>query len=56
MSGVTRQAIIRLDNGDQVTVQVRAPTQYDARQIIELQDGRGRILFGPNRVDLMRSV
>jgi hypothetical protein len=37
MSGVTWQAIIRLDNGDQVPVQVRATTQYDAKQLIELQ-------------------
>jgi hypothetical protein len=56
MSGVTWQAVIRLDNGDQVPIQVRAATQFDARQLIELQYGRGRILFGPNRVDLTRSV
>src|ERR1700730_8320851 len=55
MSGVTWRALIRLDNGDQVPVQVRASTQYDARQLIELQYGRGRILFGPSRVDLTRS-
>jgi hypothetical protein len=28
-------------------MEVRATTQYDARQLIELQYGRGRILFGP---------
>ena len=56
VSGVTWYAIIGLDNGDQVRVQVRATTQCDARQLIALQYGKGRILFGPNRVDLMRAV
>jgi hypothetical protein len=56
MSGVTWEATIRLpQNGDQVRVQVVAPTQFDARQMIELQYD-AEILFGPHRVDLMRAV
>jgi hypothetical protein len=57
VTGVTWEATIRLPkNGDQVRVQVRAPTQFDAKQMIELQYGRGSVLFGPVRVDLMRAV
>lgn len=56
MSSVTWRAVIRLGTGDQVPVQVRAATQDDARQLIELQYGKGPILFGPNRVDLTRSI
>ena len=33
-----------------------APTQFDAKQMIELQYGRSSVLFGPVRVDLMRAV
>ena len=56
MAGVTWEATIRLPrNGDQVRVRVQAPTQFDARQMIELQYGDS-ILSGPNRVDLMRAV
>jgi hypothetical protein len=32
------------------------PTQFDAKQMIEPQDGRGSVLFGPVRVDVTRSV
>jgi hypothetical protein len=57
MTGVTWEAVIRLpQNGDQVHVQVMAPSQFDAKQMIELQYGRGNLLFGPVRVDLMRAV
>ena len=43
-------------NGDQVRVQVVAPTQFDARQLIELQYDDAEILFGPVRTDLIRAV
>jgi len=57
MAGVTWEATIRLpENGDQVRVRVVAPTQFDARQMIELQYDEAQILFGPNRVDLMRAL
>jgi hypothetical protein len=56
MAGVTWEATIRLHNGDQVRVRVVAPSQFDARQLIELQYDEAQILFGPNRVDLMRAV
>jgi hypothetical protein len=57
MAGVTWEATIRLpQNGDQVRVRVQAPTQFDAKQMVELQYGRGSVLFGPVRVDLMRAV
>jgi hypothetical protein len=66
----TRRKLIRLDNqrvvffqrlpqiGDQVRVRVRvqAPTQFDAKQMIELQYGRGNLIIPPVRVDLMRAV
>lgn len=53
---VTWEAVIRLpENGDQVRVQVRAPSYFDARQIIELQYD-AEILFGPVRLDLTRAV
>jgi hypothetical protein len=57
MAGVTWEATIRLpQNGDQVRVRVQAPTQFDAKQMVELQYGRGNLLFGPVRVDLTRAV
>ena len=57
MSGVTWEATIRLpQNGDQVRVRVQAPTQFDAKQMIELQYGQGSVLFGSVRVDLVRAV
>jgi hypothetical protein len=50
MAGMTWVATIRLpENGDQVRVQVVAPTQFDARQLIELQYDDAQILFGPIR-------
>jgi len=55
--GVTWEATIRLpQNGDQVRVRVQAPTQFDAKQMIELQYGQGSVLFGSVRVDLVRAV
>ena len=56
MAGVTWEATIRLQNGDQVRVQVVAPSQPDAKQMIELQYGNGSVIFGPARVNLMRAV
>ena len=57
MAGVTWEATIRLPrNGDQVRVRIQAPTQFDAKQMIELQYGQGSVLFGPVRVDLTRAV
>jgi hypothetical protein len=56
MAGVTWEATIRLQNGDQVRVQIQAPTQFDAKQMIELQYGRGSVIFGPVRTNLMRAV
>ena len=56
MDGVLWQATIRLPrNGDQVRVEVRAPTYFDAKQLIQLQYD-AEILFGPVRVDLTRAV
>jgi hypothetical protein len=56
MSGVTWEATIRLQNGNQVRVQIRAPSQSDAKQMLQLQYGPGNVLFGPVRIDLMRAV
>jgi hypothetical protein len=57
VTGVTWEATIRLPgNGHQVRVRVVAPSQFDAKQMVELQYGRGNLLFGPVRVDLMRAI
>jgi hypothetical protein len=57
MAGVTWEATIRLpQNGDQVRVQIVATSQFGAKQMIELQYGRGSVLFGLHRVDLTRAV
>ena len=57
IAGVTWEAVIKLPrNGHQVRVRVVAPSQFDAKQLVELQYGRGNLLFGPVRVDLMRAV
>jgi hypothetical protein len=57
MAGVTWEATIRLVNeGCQVRVEVVAHSQFDARQMIELQYGKNSVLFGPVRVDLTRAV
>ena len=47
------RAIVRLANGNQQEVRVMADLQINARLLIEAQYGRGRILFGVHRVDLM---
>jgi hypothetical protein len=54
MSATTWKAIIRLPNGNQQEVRVMADSQINARQMIEAQYGRARILFGVHRVDLTR--
>jgi len=48
-------AIIRLADGNQQRVVVRADRWQNARLMIEAQFGRNSILFGPHRVDLMRA-
>jgi hypothetical protein len=56
MAGVTWYAIIRLANGNQQRVEVRADNQSNARLMIQAQFGRGSIISGPDRVDLMRAI
>lgn len=56
MAAVTWYAIIRLANGNQQRVEVHADNQFNARMMIEAQFGRGSILFGPHRLDLMRAI
>jgi hypothetical protein len=56
MAAVTWYAIIRLANGNQQRVTVPADNQINARLMIEAQYGRGSIISGPNRVDLMRAI
>ncbi len=53
MSATEWTAIVRLANGNQQEVRVMADSQINARQVIEAQYGRGSILFGVHRVDLM---
>jgi hypothetical protein len=53
---VTWYATIRLANGNQQRVTVRADSYFNARMMIEAQFGRGSIIFGPQRVDLMRAI
>jgi hypothetical protein len=56
MAALTWYAIIRLANGNQQRVTVPADNQINARLMIEAQYGRGSIVSGPNRVDLMRAI
>jgi hypothetical protein len=56
MAAVTWCATIRLRNGNQQRVTVLADNYFNARMMIEAQFGRGSILFGPNRADLMRAI
>jgi hypothetical protein len=56
MAALTWYAIIRLANGNQQRVTVPADNQINARLMIEAQYGRGSIISGPNRVDLMRAI
>ena len=54
---LTWYATIRLsDTGAQQRVTVRADSYWNAIQMLESLYGRGAILFGPNRVDLMRAI
>jgi hypothetical protein len=54
MSATEWKATIRLPNGNQQEVRVMADSQFNARQMIEAQYGRGKILFGVHKVDLTR--
>jgi hypothetical protein len=49
-------AMIRIPGGHDIKVQVRAPTQYDARQLIQMQYREAILLNGPHRLDLMRAI
>jgi hypothetical protein len=53
---VTWVAIIRLPGGHVIQVQVRAQTQYDARQLVQMQYSQAVIIAGPNRLDLMKAI
>ena len=53
---VTWIARIRLPGGQQMQVQVRAPTQPAARQLIEMQYSKADLISGPNRLDLTRAI
>jgi hypothetical protein len=53
---VTWVATIRLPGGNQAQVQVKAQTQFDARQIIEMQYSQAVLISGPHRLDLMRAI
>jgi hypothetical protein len=54
MAAVTWYAIIRLANGNQQRVTVRADNQINARLMVEAQFGTGSIISGPYR--LMRAI
>ena len=54
MSATLWKATIRLPNGNQQEVRVMADSQQNARQMFEVQYGRGSILFGVHMVDLTR--
>ena len=56
MAAVTWYATIRLANGNQQRVTVLADSYFNARLMFEAQFGRGSILFGPTRADLMRAI
>ena len=47
---------ISLQRYIEVRVQTQAFTQFDAKQMVELQYGNGSVIFGPARVNLMRAV
>jgi hypothetical protein len=54
---LTWYAVIRLaETGAQQRVTVRADSYWNARQMLEALYGQRAILFGPNRVDLMRAI
>jgi len=48
-------AIIRLENGNQQRIDVRADNQTNARLMIQAQFGAGSIISGPHRVNLVRA-
>ena len=54
MSATTWKATIRLPNGNQQEVRVQADSQQNARAMLEATFGRGSILFGVHKVDLIR--
>jgi hypothetical protein len=56
MAAVTWYATIRLANGNQQRVTVHADNFFNARQMLEALYGKGAVVFGPVRVDLMRAV
>jgi hypothetical protein len=56
VAALTWYATIRLANGNQQRVTVFADNYFNARMMIEAQFGRGSILFGPHRLDLMRAI
>jgi hypothetical protein len=53
---LTWVATIRLPSGNQQEVRVQADSQWNARQMLERLYGRGSVLFGPHRLDLMRAI
>ncbi len=54
---VTWEATIRINRtGNQQRVRVEAPTQFDAKYLIQMIYKDATLLFGPVRVDLMRAV
>jgi hypothetical protein len=56
MAAVRWYTIIRLADGDQQGVTVRADTQISARLMIAAQYGRASIISGPHRLDLMMAI
>jgi hypothetical protein len=54
---LTWVAVIRLvETGAQQRVTINADSYWNARQMLESLYGREAILFGPNRVDLMKAI
>jgi hypothetical protein len=53
---VTWVAIIHIRGGHDIRIEVRAPSQYDARQLIQMQYRDAILLSGPYRLDLMRAI
>jgi hypothetical protein len=56
MAALTWYPIIRLANGNQQRVTVPADYQINAGLMIEALHGRGSIISGPKRLDLMRAI
>ena len=53
---VTWVTRIRLPGGHEMNVQVRAPREPDAREIVRMQYREALIIAGPVRLDLMRAI